>query len=676
MEFYGDLTGNRTPLTHKNIDTGMGFERLLMVLQVVDSVYDTDAFKPILEKIASLAHIRYGESAQVDISLRVIADHVRGLVFMAADGVLPGNEKRGYVFRRVLRRAVRHGHSIGIEQTFLRDVALVVINDMGVHYTELMEQRDHIFEVLQIEEEKFSHTLQTGSEILNTVIKDTKRNGESILSGESAFKLADTYGFPLEITQDIAHEHGLIVDTSGYAIALAEQQTRSRSARALTEDDNKEVCIHILQTHGETVFTGYSSVEEEPRIMSIIVDGHVTEEIQAPQPAILILDKTPFYAESGGQVGDQGSVQGPLGSFQIHDTKKPIKGLIAHYGILSEGTIHINQQVHARIDVHNREGVMRNHTATHLLHNTLRTLLGNQVQQRGSLVNGDRLRFDFTSSRPLSNEILIQLDREINQRIRENILVQTHIMLLEEAKSMGAMALFGEKYDQQVRVVTIGKSVELCGGTHCVSTGQIGTYITLQESSSAAGIRRIEAITGEAAIEYIRRQGETLRSIDTVVQAQPGTELVRIEKLREDMVAIRQRIKSLEQRLLGYQKEALLQQVYSVSSLQVLATTINVYNNGILLQELAAQLQRDSLIDIVLLAYTENKQCAFTVRLSDSAIRQGYNAAALATHLGKLLDGKGGGKVDVAQGGGKNIGQLSSVLATFDTLLMEYVPRP
>src|SRR5713101_2111250 len=402
MEFYQDLEGARTPLPRKNIDTGLGLERLTMVLQGKESIFDTDAFRVIIDRFASLANTTYGNDTKIDTSLRVIADHARALVFLAADGVLPSNEGRGYIFRRILRRAVRHGKLLGLDKPFLAEAADTVINLMRGHYVELSLQRDRIVEILSLEEKKFGQTLNAGLHLLNTLLEDLQQRNQNIVPGEEAFKLYDTHGFPLELTQEVAAEHGFSVDIPAFEQAMQRQQERSRAAGTFTQGQDDQVLAEMLKRVGPTRFTGYLGTTGSSKIVGLIVDGEATESISAPQHALLLLDTTPFYAESGGQIGDQGVISGPMGVFQVQDTRRPLKGLIVHYGHVSEGYVRVGDSVQSTVDSQRREDTMRNHSATHLLHKALRDLLGPQVEQRGSLVEPDRLRFDFASPRPLT----------------------------------------------------------------------------------------------------------------------------------------------------------------------------------------------------------------------------------------------------------------------------------
>ena len=524
-QFYQDLDGKRTPLPKKNIDTGLGLERLCMVLQGKESVFDTDLFRPIIDKFAALAGTPYGADPKSDTSLRIIADHGRALVFLAADGVLPGNEGRGYIFRRILRRAVRHGKILGLDKPFLSAAADTVIDFMKSHYVELAVQREHILEVLSLEEQKFSQTLDAGLSLLNAMLEDLKQHHQHVIPGEDAFKLYDTRGFPLELTQEVAAEYGFTVDIPAFEQALQRQQERSRANTAFVQNKDETALAEILKRVGPSEFIGYQGVTGSGKVVGLVVDGAEVDEISAQadqQSALVILDATPFYAESGGQIGDRGDLTGSMGVFQVRDTQRPLKGLIVHYGQIAEGYLRVGDSVQASANSQRREDTMRNHSATHLLHKALRNLLGPHLEQRGSLVEPERLRFDFASHRALTASELVQLDEQINRWIRADFPVQTNILPLQQALQTGAMALFGEKYEGQVRVVSMGSSIELCGGTHCTATGQIGLYITIQETSVAAGIRRIEALTGRGAERYLRQRSALVDAMSTTLANPTG----------------------------------------------------------------------------------------------------------------------------------------------------------
>ncbi|TME10207.1 MAG: alanine--tRNA ligase [Chloroflexi bacterium] len=662
MQYYQDLDGTRTPLPRKNIDTGLGLERLTMVMQGKDSVFDTDLFRPIIDRFASIANTTYGLDTTHDVSLRVIADHGRALVFLAADGVLPSNEGRGYIFRRLLRRAVRHGRLLGLDKPFLSEAADTVINLMKSHYVELGLQRDRIIEILSLEEKKFNQTLNAGLALLTERIEDIQHKGHHTIPGEDAFKLYDTHGFPLELTQEVAAEHGLTVDASGFEQSMQRQQERSRATGAFTQTRDDQALTDVLKRVGATEFTGYQGIAGGGKVVGLIVDGSEVESISTPQQALLILDSTPFYAESGGQIGDQGDISGSVGVFHVNDTRRPLKGLIVHYGEMREGYLRVGETVQANVIEQRREDTMRNHSATHLLHKALRDIIGPQVEQRGSLVEPERLRFDFTCPRPLTPSELAQVDEQVNRWIRANEPVHTSIMSLQEALTTGAMALFGEKYEDVVRVVSMGKSTELCGGTHCSYTGQIGLYITIQETSIAAGIRRIEALTGRGAEAYLRRRSAVIDTLAARLQTQPDMLESRVEQLLQELAAARRSVAQYHREAAQREAEALAKDAQEVSGVLVVAAAVNVPDEKVLREMGDIVRNKLSRPGVVVVASTYDERVGIQVSVDPALTKRGLHAGKIASVVGERLGGKGGGRPDSAQGGGKNKAELGAAL--------------
>src|SRR6266849_471221 len=671
MEFYQDLEGARTPLPRKNIDTGLGLERLTMVLQGKESIFDTDAFRVIIDRFAALSNTAYGKDEKTDTSLRVIADHGRALVFLAADGVLPSNEGRGYIFRRILRRAVRHGKLLGLDKPFLSEAADTVINLMKSHYIELGLQRARIVEILSLEEKKFSQTLNAGLYLLNNLIEDLKQRGHTAIPGDEAFKLYDTHGFPLELTQEVAAEHGFTIDISGFEQSMQRQQGRSRATAAFGQGKDEAALADILKRAGPTEFTGYQGISSAGKVVGLVVDGVEVEEISAPQSALVILDSTPFYAESGGQIGDHGEITGSMGVFQVQDTRRPLKGLIVHYGEISEGYMRVGDSAQANVIAQRREDTMRNHSATHLLHRALRDLLGPRVEQRGSLVEPERLRFDFVSPRGLTASELAQVDEQINRWIRADLPVHTNIMPLQQALQTGAMALFGEKYEDQVRVVSMGSSTELCGGTHCAATGQIGLYITVQETSIAAGIRRIEALTGRGAEAYLRRRAFTVDAISAILQTQPEQLEARVEQVAQELAAARRQVAQFQREAAQRQAEALAQKAQHVAGVPVVATTADVPDDRVLREIGDVVLHKLGKPGVVVLAGNFDERVGLQVSVSPELTKRGLHAGRLAGATGDRLGGKGGGRPESAQGGGKNKAELGAALDMVPRLVKE-----
>jgi len=662
MQYFQDIDGKRTPLPRKNIDTGMGLERLTMVLQGKESVFDIDLFRTIIDHFATIAQTAYGRDPQTDTSLRVIADHARSLVFLAADGVLPSNEGRGYIFRRILRRAVRHGKLLGLDKPFLSEAANTVINLMGGYYNELQTQRERIVEILSLEEQKFSQTLNTGLSLLNERLADLKQRQQMVVPGEEVFKLYDTHGFPVELTQEIAAEQGFTIDTSGFEQAMQRQQERSRAASTFVQAQDDRALTEILKRVGTIEFTGYQGLTDTSKISALVVNGAEVESISAPQQALVILDKTPFYAESGGQTGDRGDLSGSMGVFKVQDTRRPLKGLIVHYGQINEGHLRVGDNVQADVIEQRREDTMRNHSATHLLHKALRNLLGTQVEQRGSLVEPERLRFDFTSPRPLNAQDITLIDEQINRWIRANLPVHTTIMPIQDAMATGAMALFGEKYEDLVRVVSMGPSTELCGGTHCTATGQIGLYITVQETSIAAGIRRIEALTGRAAEAYLRGRSATIDRLAATLQVQPEGLETRLEGVLQELAMARRQVAQFQRSEAINQAESIAKQAQEVADVVVVAATVSVPDDKILRE--MGDIVRSKLKGpgVVVLAADLGERIGLQVSIDPTLTKRGLHAGKIAGLVGERLGGKGGGRPESAQGGGKNKAALAQAL--------------
>ncbi|HEX7735260.1 MAG TPA: alanine--tRNA ligase [Ktedonobacteraceae bacterium] len=662
MQYFQDLDGTRTPLSKKNIDTGFGLERIALIIQGKESVFDTDLFRPIIDKFASLAGTRYGHDPKADASLRVIADHGRALVLLAADGVLPSNEGRGYIFRRVLRRAVRHGKLLGLDKPFLAEAADTVIDLLKDHYTELGLRRDRIVEILSFEEKKFGQTLSAGLSLLNNLLEDLQRQDKHVIPGDEAFKLYDTHGFPLELTQEVAGEHGFTVDIPAFEKAMERQQERSRSTNVFVQGQDDQALDTILKRVGPTEFIGYQGLNGSGKIVGLVVDGQEVETIAAPQSALLILDSTPFYAESGGQIGDRGEIESQLGMFEVQDTRKPIKGLVVHYGKINEGYLRVGDSVQCDVVSQRREDTMRNHSATHLLHKALRDMIGTSVEQRGSLVEPERLRFDFTCPRPLTREELAHLDDQINRWVRHNFPVTTRIMPLKEAQATGAMALFGEKYDENVRVVSMGESIELCGGTHCASTGQIGLYITAQETSVAAGIRRIEALTGRGAEAYLRQRSSAVERVSGKLQTQPEQLENRVDQLLQDLAAAKRQIAQFQREKAQMQTASLATQAHDIAGVPVVAATVDVPDDKVIREMGDMVLSKIGRPGVVVLAGLLDERVSLQVSVSSELTRRGLHAGKIAGAVGQKLGGKGGGRPESAQGGGKDKDQLGAAL--------------
>ncbi len=668
MQFFQDTLGRREPLKQRNIDTGMGLERLSMVIQGKESVFDTDLFRPIIDKFAALAGTAYGVNAAHDRSLRVIADHGRALVFLAADGVQPDNTGRGYIFRRVLRRAVRHGKLLGLDQSFLAQAADSVIDLMSGHYAELVEQRAHIMDTISREEDRFRQTLGLGLVLLGRELDALQERGDQVLPGEIAFKLYDTHGFPLELTEEVAHERGFSVDRAGFDGAMQRQQEQARQLDVFAHKREEEAWTQLVRKIPSTEFTGYSTMVGSSEILALLVGQEATESVSAPAEATLILAETPFYAEAGGQIGDQGVIGDQYGTFQVLDTKRPVPGLIAHYGRMTSGTLRVGEEVRTEVNAARRQEIMRNHSATHLLHRALKDVLGDQVHQQGSLVAPDRLRFDFNLPRPMTAEELREVDRRVNDWILEDHTVSTLIMPYREALATGAMALFSEKYGDQVRVVTMGTSKELCGGTHVAATGQIGVYLTSQEASIGTSVRRIEAQTGTGAEQFLRSRSHQVSEVAERLQTTPEQIVDRVQQLQEELSSLRRQLRKAESESGREEASRLAASPRSVRGVPLVAAVVTVPDERAL-REMGDSIRRQLGSGVILLGAELNSQARFIVMVDADLTARGLNAGTIARQVGEQMGGKGGGRPDSAQGGSKETNLLQVTIASTPDLL-------
>ena len=664
MQFYQDTDGHRTPLKQKNIDTGMGLERLAMVLQGKDSVFDTDLFRPIIDKFAALVGTTYGRDPTHDRSLRVIADHGRALVFLAGDGVLPSNEKRGYIFRRILRRAVRHGKLLGLDRPFLAEAADTVIELMGGHHHELVARRDQIVDILSMEERKFGQTLNAGMRLLTDLLDGLEQRGERVVPGAEAFKLYDTHGFPLELTQEVAAERGMTVDVAAYEGAMAEQREGSTRPGAFARKGEEEIWTNLTKGLPATEFTGYNGIAGSSRIMAIMVDGQPADATSAPERAAIVLAETPFYAESGGQVGDRGVIGGETGRLQVEDTQRPVPGLIVQYGQMIEGHLRVDSEVRAEVDATRRSNTMRNHSATHLLHRALKDILGEQVHQQGSLVEPARLRFDFNHARAVNSEELRAIETRVNEWVVDDLLVKTEIKPYREAVESGAMALFSEKYGDQVRVVTMGPSKELCGGTHCAATGQIGVYVVAQETSVAAGVRRIEALTGPGALQRLSARSALVETLADRLNTEPEPAAIadRVRQLQDELAETRRKLAQVQRGQAREEAARLAAMAARVVDVSLVAARVAVPDDRAL-RDLGDAIRARLGSGVIVLAADLGGQVRFLVTADEALVRRGIHAGQIAKVVGAELGGNGGGRPESAQGGGREAERLDTALA-------------
>lgn len=655
MQFDRSADGTLTPLPKPSVDTGMGLERLAAVLQGVHNNYDIDLFKTLVKAAADAT----GHNDLTNSSLRVIADHIRSCAFTIVDGVLPSNEGRGYVLRRIIRRAIRHGYKLGQKQAFFHKLVAPLVAEMGEAYPELKAQQSNVERALKLEEERFAETLENGMRILEDTIAALA--GKQI-PGDTVFKLYDTYGFPLDLTADIARERGLTIDESGFESAMEAQRERARAASSFSAQGQTRIDFE-----GKTDFIGYEHDHAIVKVLALFKDAKPVTQLFEGDAGLVLLDKTPFYAESGGQVGDSGSLTEGMHSFHVSDVQKQ-GSLFLHFGQVTAGTLEVGQAVEARIDVHARRASERNHSATHLLHAALRQILGTHVAQKGSLVSADRLRFDFAHFEPISSTQLREIERLVNQNIMQNHPVGTQQMDIEAAKKMGAMALFGEKYGDVVRVVDMGEfSIELCGGTHVSSTGNIGPFRILSEGGVASGVRRIEAITGEGAWQTIYALEEVINQVANVTKADKAHVVDKVGQLVNANRELEKQLQQFQSKLAASQGEEILQQVKSVNGVNLLVAQMQ--GDGNLLRDTMDRLKDKLDPAVILLAAVEGDKVSLVAGVSKSATDR-FKAGELVNHVAQQVGGKGGGRPDMAQAGGKDPAGLPQALASVEAWVL------
>lgn len=662
-QFNKGEDGNYTKLQKKNIDTGMGLERLACIMQDVNSLFEVDTIRNILNHICGAAGVEYGKDYKSDVSIRVITDHMRSTTMMVSDGILPSNEGRGYVLRRLLRRAARHGKLLGIDRAFLFDVALVVINESKSAYPELAEKSDYIRKVIKIEEERFDATIDQGLNILNDFMASVKAGNGRQLPGSMVFKLHDTYGFPLDLTREIAEENSLVLDEEGFKTEMAEQKKKAREALKSKETSawgqGSDAGLDKLD---KTVFTGYDEILSRASVLYIIKDNEPAENAQEGDEITLVLDTTPFYAESGGQLGDTGIIESGDGLLRVADCKKTADGKHLHIGIVEKGIIEKGSAVMAKVDGSQRLNTARNHTTTHLIQKALRNVLGSHVTQAGSLVGPERLRFDFSHFSAMTREELKNVEKEVNAKILESIPVTVREMPVEEARKEGAMALFSEKYGDIVRVVRIGDySVELCGGTHLVSTSQAGLIKILGESGVAAGVRRIEALTGEGAIGYFNEKEEILNEVAAALKSNPQDSLRKIELMNAELKNAGREIEKLRNKLVCSSVEDILSGAVDARGIKVVAARFDQLDMEAL-RNTGDMLKNKLGSGVVILASGLGDKVNLVVMASKDAVERGAHAGNIIREAAKAAGGGGGGRPDMAQAGGKDVTKIDEAL--------------
>ncbi len=644
-QFDRQEDGTYLPLKQKNIDTGMGLERLACVVQGVDNIFEVDTVRTVLDHVCRIAGVRYGEDYKKDVSIRVITDHIRGSSMLVSDGVLPSNEGRGYVLRRLIRRAARHGRLLGIKDAFLSELAETVINVSMGAYPHMGEKRDYIKKVISIEEEKFYNTIDQGMNILEEYVDELKRQGSDTISGSMVFKLHDTYGFPVDLTREIAQEHSMKIDENGFHEEMRKQKEKAREARLKKENSAWEKDLFSGEYKSVvTEFTGYNEYETEATVRFIVLDGKLVENAQMDDEVAVVLDRTPFYAESGGQVGDTGVITGDNFKMTVNDCKKTSDGKYLHYGKIESGMVQVNDRVIAKVDIERRKCTARNHTTTHILHRALKKILGDHVHQAGSLVAPDRLRFDFTHFSPLTEEQIEAVESEVNSVILSNYPVTVREMPLEEAKKAGATALFGEKYGDIVRVVSVGDySMELCGGTHISSSGEAGLIKIIGESGIASGVRRIEALTGTGAISWYKNKERTLRKVAEIVKSTPDDTPFKVNNLVEEIKNLQKELNSIKDKLANQSVNDLLNKAEDVSGVKVLAARLDQLDMTAL-RNMADTLKNKLGASVVVLASGFDGKVSLVVSATKDAVSRGIHCGKIISEAAKAAGGGGGGR--------------------------------
>ena len=663
-QFENDGHNHYTELVQKNIDTGMGLERLATVVQDVDSIFDVDTIRSLRDKVCEIAHCEYHKDADKDVSIRLITDHIRSATFMISDGIMPTNEGRGYVLRRLIRRAARHGRLLGVEGKFLSSLSATVIEGSKDGYPELEEKKEFIFKVLTQEEEQFNKTIDTGLKILGEMEETLSAEGKKTLGGADAFKLYDTYGFPLDLTKEILEEKGFDVDEDGFREYMEEQRVRARTTRKTTNYMGADATVYDeIDAFVTTEFVGYDRLTAESKVTVLTTETEIVEAITAGQAATVFVEETPFYATMGGQEGDKGLITIGDAQFEVEETLKLLGGKVAHVGKLVKGMIKVGDVVTLAVDAEGRTSTGKNHSATHLLQKALKLVLGNHVEQKGSLVTPDRLRFDFAHFQAMTAEEIAKVEALVNKEIQAALPVVTEVMNIEEAKKTGAMALFGEKYAEDVRVVSMGDfSRELCGGTHVSNTSVIGSFKIVSEAGVAAGVRRIEALTGAGVFAYYQEMENRLAEVAKLLKATPANAAEKVEHLLAEVKALQSENESLKSKAAKDALGDVMSQVEEVNGMKVLATKVEgVDMNG--LRELGDQLKEKLGEGIVVIASNVDGKVNLMATATDAAMKAGAHAGNLIKEIAKLVGGGGGGRPNMAQAGGKNPAGIDDAIA-------------
>lgn len=669
-QFDNDGNGNYEELSQKNIDTGMGLERLASVVQDVDSIFDVDTIKALRDKVCEFANVVYKTDENKDVSIRLITDHIRSATFMISDGIMPTNEGRGYVLRRLIRRAARHGRLLGIDGKFLAKLSETVIEGSKDGYPELDEKREFIFKVLTQEEDKFNKTIDQGLNILATMQDELKEEGSSMLSGENAFKLYDTYGFPLDLTKEILEEAGYTIDEAGFKAAMEEQRVKARTARAVTNYMGADATVYDeIDASVTSVFVGYDKKTHTSKISVLTTESEVVEAISDGENGTIFVDETPFYATMGGQQGDTGVICVGDSVFEVSDTIKLLGGKVGHVGKVTKGMFKVGDTVTLEVSAKERNNTCCNHSATHLLQKALKMVLGSHVEQKGSLVTPDRLRFDFAHFSAMTAEEIAKVEAIVNEEIAKNEPVVTEVMNIEAAKASGAMALFGEKYEEDVRVVSMGDfSKELCGGTHVSNTGKITTFKIVSEAGVAAGVRRIEALTGDGVFAYYKEVEEMLNEASKAAKSTPANLKDKIEHMLAEMKALQSEVESLKSKAAKDALGDVMNQVKEVKGVKLLATSVEgVDMNG--LRDLGDQLKEKLGEGVIVIASSANDKVNLIAMTTEAAMEKGAHAGNLIKGIASCVGGGGGGRPNMAQAGGKNPAGIPDAIAKAEEVL-------
>ncbi|WP_066194290.1 alanine--tRNA ligase [Gracilibacillus timonensis] len=661
-EFNHNPDDTYTPLPKKNIDTGMGLERLVSVIQDTKTNFETDLFIPIIHATEKLANATYQQQEETDVAFKVIADHIRTVTFAVSDGALPSNEGRGYVLRRLLRRAVRYARQIGIDQPFMYQLVPTVASIMEAFYPEVQRKADFIQNVIQTEEKRFHETLQEGLQIFYHIIEQQQEAGSEVFPGSEVFRLYDTYGFPKELTEEYAEEAGFTIDEAGFEAEMAKQRDRARNARQKVDSmQSQDRVLSDLQV--DSSFIGYQQLTKETTIQALVVDKELAEEAVSGVEALVILKATPFYAESGGQIADKGTLTCETGVAEVLDVQKAPNGQNLHRILVKEGKLVKGQDIQATVDGRSRQFIIKNHTATHLLHQALKDVLGEHVNQAGSLVASERLRFDFSHFNAVNTAELIEIEQKVNEKIWDSLPVTITNKTMDEAKQMGAMALFGEKYGEVVRVVEVGDySVELCGGCHVRNSAEIGLFKIISESGIGAGTRRIEAVTAKGAYQFVNGKQQLLQSAASLLKTKEDQVPERLEHLFKEMKEKDRSIQSLNSKLSQLESSSILDEVKEVNGVKVLAQKVDVSDMN-QLREMVDKMKQKLASGIILLAAVNNDKVQLAAGVTKDLVEKGYHAGNLMKEAAKICGGGGGGRPDMAQAGGKDTTKLSQALA-------------